>query len=100
MRFMKITIENSVLDYLNKKECDELTIDVVELDVSCCIGRIPETRIDLCSPSYHQKYNSYTVEGIKINLSKTMRFEEELKIVLSGFWFFRHLGLVGNKVIL
>ena len=100
MSVMKITIENSVLDYLNKKECSELTIDVVELDVNCCVGRIPETRIDLCSPSDTGKYNSHTVEGIKINLSKTMRLEEELKIVLSGFWFFRHLDLIGNKMVL
>ena len=97
---MKITIENTVLDYLHKKECIELTIDVVEYDVSSCVGRIPETRIDLCSPSNNEKYNSHTVEGIKVNLSKTMRLEEELKIVLSGFWFFRHLDLVGNKLIL
>ena len=100
MSVVKITIENSVLDYLNKNESNELTIDVVELDVSCCIGRLPETRIDLSSPSDNEKYNSYTVEGIKINLSKTMRLEEELKIVLSGVWFFRHLDLVGNKLIL
>ena len=97
---MEITIETSALDYLNKKECNELTIDVVEFDVSSCVGRIPETRIDLCSPSDNEKYNSHNVEGIKINLSKTMRLEEELKIVLSGFWFFRHLDLVGNKLIL
>jgi hypothetical protein len=97
---MEITIETSALDYLNKKECNELTIDVVEYDVSSCVGRIPETRIDLCSPSDNEKYSSHTVEGIKINLSKTMRLEDELKIVLSGFWFFRHLDLVGNKVIL
>ena len=100
MSFMKITIENPVLDYLNKKECDELTIDVIELDVSCCIGRLPETRIDLCSPSNNEKYNSYILEGIKINLSKTMRLDEELKIVLSGFWFFKRLDLVGNKMVL
>ena len=100
MSVMKITIENPALDYLNKKECNELTIDVVELEVSSCVGRIPETRIDLCSPSNNEKYNSHTVEGIKVNLSKTMRLEEELKIVLSGFWFFRHLDLVGNKLIL
>ena len=73
---MKITIENSVVDYLNKKECSELTIDVVEIDVSCCVGRIPETKIDLCSPRDNEKYNSYSVKGIKINLSKTMRLEE------------------------
>ena len=100
MSVMKITIENPVLDYLNKKECNELTIDVVEFDVSSCVGRIPETRIDLCSPSDNEKYSSHIVEGIKINLSKTIRLEEELKIVLSGFWFFRHLDLVGNKLIL
>ena len=97
---MKITIQNSVLDYLNKKKCAELTIEVVELEVSGCVGRIPETRINLCSPRDNDKYNSHTVEGIKINLSQTMRLEEELKIVLSGFWFFRHLDLVGHKVIL
>ncbi len=97
---MKITIQNSVLDYLNKKKCTELTIEVVELEVSGCVGRIPETRINLCSPRDNDKYNSHTVEGIKINLSQTMRLEEELKIVLSGFWFFRHLDLVGHKVIL
>ena len=100
MSVMKITIENPVLDYLHKKKCIELTIDVVEYDVSSCVGRIPETRIDLCSPSDNEKYNSHTVEGIKINLSKTMRLEEELKIVLSGFWFFRHLDLIGNKMVL
>ena len=58
MSVVKITIENSVIDYLNKKECNELTIEVIELDISCCVGRIPETRIDLSSPSNYEKYNS------------------------------------------
>ena len=60
MSVLKITIENSVLDYLKKKECNELKIEVVEVNVSSYIGRIPETRIDLCSPNDNEMYNSYT----------------------------------------
>ena len=42
---MKITMEKTVLDYLNSKLCNEITIDVFEVYVSSCVRRIPETKI-------------------------------------------------------
>ena len=100
MIVMNITLGNSVLDYLQKKECNELTIEVIEIDVSTCVGRIPETKINFGSPTKNDEYDSYIVDGIKINLSNTMKADNDLKVVLSGFWFFKHLDLVGNKMIL
>lgn len=100
MIVMNITLGNSVLDYLQKNECNELTIEVIEIDVSTCVGRIPETKINFGSPTKNDEYDSYIVDGIKINLSNTMKADNDLKVVLSGFWFFKHLDLVGHKLVL
>ncbi len=76
-----------------------MTVNVIDLEVNCCFGRIPETKITFNSPHDQNAYNRFSVDNITIYLSKVLRLEDNVKIVLSGFGPFKSLELIGLKIL-
>lgn len=96
---MRVSLESSALVFLNSRKYDEVTVNVIDLEVNCCLGRAVETKITFDSPYDENVYNCFYVHGIKFNLSKILMLEDNVKIALSGFEPFKSLELTGFKVL-
>ncbi len=97
---MKIALEEKARAFLREKDQSEVTIDLAEIESSCCVGRLPEVLIRRDPPRNPRNYRSFTVDGVRVHLSNLLRTKETLTLSLSGLGPFRKLEVSGLNLIL
>ncbi len=97
---MKIALKEKAREFLREKHQSEVTIDLAEIESSCCVGRLPEITIRRDPPENPRNYRCFTVDGVRIHLSNLIRTHEQLTLSLSGVGPFRKLEVSGLNLIL
>ncbi|QPJ60555.1 MAG: hypothetical protein G3M70_01090 [Candidatus Nitronauta litoralis] len=99
---MKFELDDKVVQFLAQKGSTNVTLDVEDLDTTCCLGRVPEMKITLVPPSeaHQSKYRHFNHAGINLYLSKLIRSQETLTLHLSGFGPFKKLEASGINLVL
>lgn len=97
---MKFEIDDNVLRFLTDQGQSDLTLDLEEIPLNCCLGRLPEMRISHRSPGNPSQYRHFNSHGISIHVSRALRTGETLTLFLSGFGKFRKLEVAGVNLVL
>lgn len=95
---MKFEFNDKVLNYLQSKNASEVTLDLEDIPVNCCLGRVPELKISLAPPEVPGEYRNFSVRGINIHVSKLLRTNETLTLFLSKP--FKNLEVAGVNLVL
>lgn len=97
---MKFELADNLLNYLAEKGAEDVTLDLEEIPSNCCLGRLPEMKISLQSPSNANAYRHFDVGGIHIHLSKLLRTQNTLRLFLSGLGPFKKVEAAGVNLVL
>ena len=97
---MKFELTDNLLSYLSEQGAEDVTLDLEEIPSNCCLGRLPETKISLGSPSNSGEYRHFEVGGVRIHLSKLLRTGDTLKLFLTGLGPFKKVEAAGINLVL
>lgn len=95
---MKLEFEDQALDFLRVRGVAELTLDIEEISIACCVGRLPEVRLSHTPPRNPDRYRNFRVHGINVHISKMLRTGNTLTVFLSGP--FKKLEVAGLNLVL
>ncbi len=99
---MKFELDDKVIQFLAQKGSVDVTLDLEEMDIACCLGRLPEMKISLAPPAQEQgnDYRHFSHRGVHLHLSKLLRSQATLTLHLSGFGPFKKLEASGVNLVL
>ncbi len=97
---MKLELAENLVRYLDETDARDVTLDLEEIPSNCCLGRLPEMKISLESPSNSADYRHFEVGGIHVHLSKLLRTGDTLTLSLSGLGPFKKVEVAGIHLVL
>ncbi len=97
---MKFELADNLLSYMSEQGAADVTLDLEEIPSNWCLGRLPEMKIGLESPSNTDEYRHFDVGGIHIHLSKLLRTNDTLKLFLTGLGPFKKVEASGVNLVL
>ncbi len=97
---MKFELADNLLSFLSEQGTADVTLVLEEIPSNCCLGRLPEMKISLKIPPNSEEYWHFDVGGIHIHLSKLLRTQDTLNLVLTGLGPFKKVEASGVNLVL
>jgi len=97
---MRFDLDDEALDFLRARGHGALTLRLTEIFPNCCVGRLPDVRLEPGPPKCPEAYRHFHVRGIDIHVDKALKTEKELKLYVSGLGPFKKLEISGLQLIL